>query len=82
MKLYTIRDSKAACYFTPQAFRTRGEAIRALQTQVKNSESMLSKYPLDYSFHEIGEWDDLTGQIIPFESPENLGLVADLAIRE
>lgn len=79
MKLYTIRDGKAEHYFTPQVFRNRGDAIRALQLQAKNSESMLNKYPLDYSLHEIADWDELTGNIIPHEHTTNLGLVADLA---
>lgn len=79
MKLFTIRDGKGQHYFTPQVFRNKGDAIRALQIQVKNPESMLSKFPLDYSLHEIGEWDELTGQIIPYSSMENIGIVADLA---
>lgn len=79
MKLFTIRDGKAEHYFTPQVFRNRGDAIRALQIQVKNPESMLSKFPLDYSLHEIGEWDELTGMVQPYQTIQTIGIVADLA---
>jgi len=77
-KLFTVRDSKAEAYFPPQVYATTGEAIRALQLNSKNPDSMLGKFPLDYALIEIGEWDEQQALILPYPTPKNVGLVADL----
>lgn len=82
MKLFSIRDSKAQAYLPPRAYRTRSEAIRALQMEMDNKESMINKFPLDYSFHELAEWDELKGNILPYSPSELIGICADLAIKQ
>ncbi|UYD39214.1 MAG: nonstructural protein [Wigfec virus K19_151] len=68
-KIFTVHDSKAQAYLPPFYMRTKGEAIRAFETTVKDTNSQFNKYPQDYTLVELGEFDDNTGSIITLPSP-------------
>lgn len=68
-KIFTVHDSKAQAYLPPFYMRTKGEAIRAFETTVKDTNSQFNKYPHDYTLVELGEFDDNTGSIISLPAP-------------
>ncbi|QCQ85097.1 nonstructural protein [Blackfly microvirus SF02] len=75
MKIYTINDSKASFYMQPFYARQNGEAIRTFAQAVNdtsNPNNLMARSPADYSLYEIGEFDELTGQITPV-NPVSLG---------
>lgn len=65
IKMFAVHDSKAEAYLQPFSMRSKGEAIRAFQNSVNDPQTQFNKYPADFTLFEIGEYDELTGQIIP-----------------
>lgn len=61
--LCTVFDSKVQAFLPPMTFRSIGEASRAFETACKDESSSFAKYPADFSFLEIGTFDELTGNI-------------------
>lgn len=70
LKIFSIYDEKACVYNTPQYLAHKGEAIRMLQTTVDNKDSMLNKYPEDYSLYCLGTFDDNKGAFRGYSNPE------------
>ena len=73
MKLYTVYDAISESYSPPMINRTRGEALRSFTDEVNNPNSQLFKHAEDYTLFEIGEWDNQTGRITPFDAPFPVG---------
>lgn len=61
--IFSIFDKKAVAYNQPFYYHQKGQAIRALQDNVNEPNSPISKHPEDYALYKIGEFDDLSGEI-------------------
>lgn len=72
-KIFTTYDSKAEAYLQPFFMGTRGEAIRGWQTVCNDPKTQFNKYPSDFTLFEIGEYEETTGQIFPYEAKVSLG---------
>jgi hypothetical protein len=57
-KIYVVYDSKAENYGNPMFFATRGEAIRMFSEECNRPESMVNKYPEDFTLFEIGTYNE------------------------
>lgn len=77
LKMYTIHDSKVEAYLNPTTVRSTGEMIRIFTDLCNDKEHQFGKYPADYTLLEIGEWDEFTGTLRPYETKKNLGLALD-----
>lgn len=77
MKVFCAYDTKVERYLQPFFMRTTNEAIRAIQTVVADATSNFNKYPDDYAFFELGEWDDVTSKFSLLNAPHNLGLARE-----
>lgn len=75
--MYAVYDSKAELYLQPHFFRARGEAVRAWQTTANNPETNICKYPEDYAMYEIGEYDEDSGTITPYDAKHNIGVAIE-----
>lgn len=61
--VFCVFDSKAVSYGMPFFTQNRGSAMRGIKAQIKqDTQSMLSQYPEDFSLHDMGTYDDETGQ--------------------
>lgn len=78
LKLFAVYDSKAEAYLSPLSFQSRGQAIRAFSDEAQNPQSMFCKHPADYTLHEIAEYDEIKGQIVPFVNKVSLGSALEL----
>lgn len=76
MRLYSVKDVKAASYFRPFPSVNDQVAIRDLKTLVNTNESEVAKYPEDYELWFLGELDEKNGSIS--STPEFLVNCADL----
>lgn len=76
-KIVTVYDSKVEGYSNPLSWRSRGEAVRSFQEAVNSPDHQFSKYPMDFSLMEIGEFDEETGRLTAHEKPVSLGLAND-----
>jgi len=62
-KIYTLYDIKIECYHFPFFGITDAEAKRTISASASTEQSLLGKYPEDYTLYSIGEYDDETAGI-------------------
>lgn len=74
-KMYSIYDEKAECFSPVYMFGTHGEAIRSITQTLDDSNTTLAKFPSDYSLFHVGDFDDLTGEIVPCK--KSLGCIIE-----
>jgi len=67
--IFSVHDSKAQAYLPPFYMRTKGEALRAFETTVKDTNTQFNKYPSDYTLVELGSFDEATGVIETWDKP-------------
>lgn len=63
MDLYSVRDERASCSYEPQIFKTQVDAIRFFDQAIQNKNTMINKYPDDFTLYKIGTFDERTGVI-------------------
>lgn len=77
VKLFTVYDSKAEAYMHPFVMRSRGEALRAWESEVNNEQSNFSRFPADFTLFEIGVFDEASGSVTMYESKVSLGVAVE-----
>lgn len=79
LKLIAIRDVKLNAFKPPLAFRTIGEAERAISNETNNvPQSMLYAHAEDHAVFQVGQYDEETGVIQTEKTPTHLFNVLDL----
>lgn len=73
MKLFCVFDSAAEAYGLPFCLKSTGEAIRDFATASKDPQTKIQKHPADFTLFEIGEYNELTGEITQLQAHKNLG---------
>lgn len=76
-KVFSVYDTKAACFGTPFFAVSKGVAIRMFTELANDKRSSVSKYPTDFTLWEIGEFEDIKGTLIPLEHNVNLGFAQE-----
>lgn len=69
LKMMAIHDSKSESFGRPLFFRAYGEAERAFSATVNDGQSDYAKFPHDFALMELGEFDDVSGVVIPLPAP-------------
>lgn len=77
LKMYSVRDIKAALYGQPFALANRNVAIRTFTSWCADPSSFFSKYPGDFQLFEVGEFDQNTGIFTPAQ-PDYLVSATDV----
>lgn len=72
-RIYSVYDSKAEAFMQPFFMATNGQAIRAFTQEAENKESMIGKYPMDYTLFELGVFHDANAKIELLTAPTPLG---------
>lgn len=72
-KVFSVYDSKSESFTPPMINKTKGEALRSFQDEANNENSILHKHAADYTLMEIGEFDELKGQLLPYKANISLG---------
>lgn len=74
---FSIRDAKAEAFMRPFFASTRGLAIRAFVDLVNSGNGEpVAKHPDDFALFCIGEFDELTGELVKLEQPVSLGIAS------
>jgi len=60
---FSIYDKKAEAYNAPIFFSKVGTAIRQFSEIVKNSDSIVSKYPHDFALYHVCNFNDESGHV-------------------
>lgn len=81
LRIFTMRDIKAQAFVRPFFVQTVAVAFRAIAESASDPNNQFGKYPYDFELWEIGEFDDIQGEIIPRHAV-NHGLVAVIITSE
>lgn len=65
MQCYAIRDEKAGCFKTPSFQHNQMDAVRGVQMEVNNPQSILNHYTDDFSLYLLGVVNMDTGTLTP-----------------
>lgn len=77
-KIYSVFDSKTGVYSHPILRVTRGSALRDFSDEVSNPQSPYAKHPADFTFYELGEYDDNLGYVLNHDPKVSLGTALEL----
>lgn len=69
LKVYAVRDVKADAYSALVVLPTRGLAMRGFMDACCQK-GPLSQYPEDHSLYELGEFDEVSGTISGYQTPQ------------
>jgi len=73
--IVAVHDRATDSFNTPQAFKAKGEAIRAFQDAVNNPQSgTMHQHPEDYDLYYLGEYDDHRGEVHPEDKPVQIAI--------
>lgn len=75
--LLSIYDVRAELYAPPFTVKSVGEGLRAFSDLCSDKSTMPGRHPGDFKLMRLGEFDDLTGNIISDERPVSLGTGSD-----
>lgn len=71
VKMFTLYDTAVMAYMSPIFARNKGEALRSLSKSVNGpSGNALADHPEQFVLYEIGEFNDETGQVSPYVTPD------------
>lgn len=73
LKAFSIYDVKAENYNPPFFVHTVGIAIRHFQELANDEQTMICKYPEDYTLYDIGTFDDSCGILKPHANTVPIG---------
>lgn len=78
-QLFTVYDSKAEVYFTPQVASSKGEMIRSFSDLVNDTskENIVAAHPEDYTLFHLGSWDPSTSEYDLFATKISLGVALE-----
>lgn len=69
--VFAIKDVKAGAFATePMCAASRGVAERSFRERVNDPAYPFAKWPGDYELWFLGEFDPVSGQLLPLEAPE------------
>lgn len=84
IKLFSVFDSKAACFGQPFPDHYEAAAIRNFRDAVNdgsNPNNLWHKHPEDFSLFQVGEFDNLSGEVLSClpKSLVTASAIADMA---
>lgn len=70
LNAFSIFDDKAQIFNVPFFFVHKGQASRAFSDLIGDRQSTIAHHPEDYSLYRVGEFDDVSGLMLGFVTPE------------
>jgi hypothetical protein len=77
IKAFAIYDAKVKNYTKPEFFMTTEQAIRAFANSCKQEGSSLGMNPEDYSYWELGSYDQEKGTLASLTAPTQIARATD-----
>lgn len=78
VKMFSIYDSKVPVYKQPFFMRSRGEAMRALESEMKDTNNGFYRHAEDFVLFELGEFDDETCELKLHSAPQSVIRMIDI----
>lgn len=71
--MFAVQDVKVGAYLNPFTMRSKGEAIRTWSNSCDDPNTQFFKTPSDFTLCEIGEYNEVSGKLIPHDCPLPIG---------
>lgn len=68
--VFSVFDDKASAFGTPIFVANRGIAVRSFSDAVQESGNAFAKHASDYKLYKLGEFDNVSGELIKLTTPE------------
>lgn len=81
LKVYTVYDAQTGIHSHPILRINRGQAVRDFGDEMEKPNNPWAKHPADFTFFEIGEYDDNEGVFTNHEAKVSLGTALELQTR-
>lgn len=78
VRMYSVFDKKIGSYQAPVTAHNVGHALRMFHSFCSNPDNPINKYHQDYDVYDLGEFDDVSGQIKPHTNPQFISSVTDI----
>lgn len=75
LEYYSVYDKKVGAYKRPFNGTSLVDVTRSIEQEVKNPESLLSRYPGDFALYKLGSFDEIEGIFIQ-SKPEHLAEIS------
>ncbi|QXP08070.1 MAG: nonstructural protein [Arizlama microvirus] len=72
MKIFSLRDIKIGRYHMPFLHHSENEAVRAVMLAMMGEKGELCNFPEDFELYQLGTFEEVIGQIKPFDGPKFL----------
>jgi len=82
LKIFTVYDSKLEAYLQPFVMQSKGQALRAWIDTIQDQSTQFNKHPADFTMFEIGEWNQITGEIIKHPVKLSLGTALEMSTNQ
>jgi len=76
-EIFAIYDSKAAQYWKPMFFDTKGIAIRSFMDSLKDTSNLITQHPEDFTLFHLGTFDTTTAKFDQLSTPNSAGLATE-----
>lgn len=75
-------DLKGQCYGKPFFCKSEGDAVRGFSAVVNDhsNESLISKYPEDFTLFIVGEFDPESGDVLPLVNRKSFSALSYVKI--
>lgn len=74
LKIFCVYDSKAKAHLPPFFLPQTAQGERAFSDCVNSESHQFGAHPGDYTLTELGEFDESTAVITPYDKPVILGM--------
>lgn len=76
-KIFSIFDAKAAAFNDPVFLPNQAIAERSFRLAANDPQSFIGQCPTDYTLFCLGEWNDDTGRLELYDTPQAIGLATN-----
>lgn len=77
-EVYTIYDVKSQVHHPPFVVFSKNEALRMFTDMANDPKSTISRHPEDYLLFHIADFNQVTGSIVPLETPYKMAVASSL----
>ena len=75
--VFSVFDEKAGVYGNPIFVAKRGAAVRSFSDAVQEEGSKFAKHAGDYKLYYLGDFDNVSGELIKLKAPEFVAHASD-----
>lgn len=81
LNAYSLYDNKALTYSPPFYASAHGGAVRLVMDLASDTNTTVGRHPTDFVLYCVGQFNDATGSLLPYDAREHVSDVVALVPR-